>query len=59
MNSSLTFQYEFSCDEPENGCRTRFETDYPALLQFQDQIERMMRERKGAAVLTGFNGNAR
>lgn len=39
--------------EPENRCSTRFETDYPSLRGFQEEIERMLRDRAGSAVLNG------
>ncbi|BCA60616.1 hypothetical protein [Sphingomonas sp. HMP6] len=39
--------------EPTQRCSTRFDTDYPSLARFQQEIERMMRERVGSAVLHG------
>lgn len=39
--------------EPANRCRARFDTDYPALAKFQEEIERMMLDRSGGAVLNG------
>ncbi|RZF63788.1 hypothetical protein EWE75_14235 [Sphingomonas populi] len=39
--------------EPENRCSTRFETDYPSLSEFREEIERMMHNRTGSAVLQG------
>lgn len=40
--------------EPSIGCRTRFETDYPALAEFRRQIDLMMRKAAPTAVLEGF-----
>jgi len=39
--------------EPVNRCSTCFDTDYPSLSRFQEEIERMMRDRTGSAVLHG------
>jgi hypothetical protein len=39
--------------EPANRCSTRFTTDYPSLDRFRKDIERMMKERIGSAVLCG------
>lgn len=40
--------------QPDDHCRTRFETDYPALLEFQRQLRLMMRREGEEAVLKGF-----
>lgn len=39
--------------EPTNNCRVQFETDYPSISRFREQIERMMEAREGDAVLYG------
>lgn len=39
--------------EPTNRCSTRFETDYPSVRRFREEIDRMMRTRAGSAVLYG------
>lgn len=39
---------------PENRCSTCFETDYPSLSEFGEQIERMLHNRTGGAVLKGY-----
>lgn len=38
---------------PTNKCCTQFETDYPSIARFGEEIERMIRERNGRAVLVG------
>ncbi|WP_404371643.1 hypothetical protein AB5I39_04375 [Sphingomonas sp. MMS24-J45] len=40
--------------EPTQRCSTRFETDYPSLARFQQEIEHMVRDRLGSAALHGF-----
>ncbi|AJP70569.1 hypothetical protein [Sphingomonas hengshuiensis] len=47
-NVSLANYYE-----PENRCSTCFETDYPSLSDFREEIERMLHDRTGSAVLNG------
>ena len=39
---------------PENRCSTHFETDYPSLSEFGEQIKRMLYNRTGSAVLNGY-----
>ena len=39
--------------EPSIRCSTRFQTDYPAVGRFRVEIERMMQDRTGRAVLEG------
>ncbi|MCJ8156099.1 hypothetical protein [Sphingomonas sp. LaA6.9] len=46
-------------DKPEDRCQARFQTNYPSLLQFQHEIDRMMREKVGVAILTGRNVTVR
>jgi hypothetical protein len=38
---------------PVNRCSTHFGTDYPSVDRFKDEIERMIRDRAGRAVLLG------
>jgi hypothetical protein len=45
--------------EPESRCQSRFETDYPSLAHFRQQIERMMRKEAASASLSGSEGNGR
>jgi hypothetical protein len=40
-------------DEPDNRCSTRFETHYPSLAAFREEIERMLHNRTGSATLYG------
>jgi hypothetical protein len=44
---------------PENRCQTLFDTDYPSLERFKNQIERMMCNRCGTATLEGMKTNFR
>lgn len=46
-------------NQPENHCRTQFETDYPSLSEFRLEIERMMQNRCGSATLLGSKANDR
>ncbi|MCI4654450.1 hypothetical protein [Sphingomonas aquatilis] len=39
--------------KPANRCSTQFETDYPSLALFADEITRLLRERSGSATLHG------
>jgi hypothetical protein len=39
--------------KPANRCSTKFETDYPSLALFADEITRLLRERSGSATLHG------
>ncbi|MES2496040.1 MAG: hypothetical protein V4618_07995 [Pseudomonadota bacterium] len=41
-------------DEPENRCSTCFQTDYSSLSGFREEIERMLHNRTGSAVLNGL-----
>ncbi|WP_298200151.1 hypothetical protein [Novosphingobium sp.] len=38
---------------PDNRCSTFFETDYPSVSEFSEQIKRMLNNRTGGATLTG------
>jgi hypothetical protein len=39
--------------EPTSRCSTRFKTDYTSVDRFRADIERMMKDRTGSAVLAG------
>ena len=47
-NVSLASYYE-----PTSRCNTCFRTDYPAADRFRAEIERMMKNRAGSAILLG------
>lgn len=48
-----------NCYAPDNGCRVLFDTDYPALARFQQEIEAMMRRDIATATLLGSCTNDR
>lgn len=41
-------------DEPDNLCSVSFETDYPALGKFADELTTMITNRSGSAILIGW-----
>jgi hypothetical protein len=43
--------------DPRNRCRTRFQTDYPSVARFREQIEAMMRKEAPSAALEGTKAN--
>jgi hypothetical protein len=45
--------------DPRNRCRTFFLTDYPALADFREQIEAMMRRHAPTAILHGTMAKGR
>jgi hypothetical protein len=44
--------------DPREGCRVGFETDYPSLSDFGNQIERMIRREATSAVLRGHKSQS-
>jgi hypothetical protein len=41
-------------DEPDNCCSVGFETDYPSLNAFREEIDWMLQNRTGSAILHGW-----
>ena len=46
-------------DDTRDRCQTFFQTDYPSLARFGDEIQQMMRREAPAAVLGGFRTGER
>ena len=55
----ITDVYLANYHEPANRCQTIFQTDYPSLIEFKAQIERMIKDRYGVATLGGAKTNDR